>query len=347
MPNVNDDLAKDSAICTPDFAKTKMHLRAGHELIRLHKWNATDQGRELGKVPLRGWRTSEPLNQEQARTHMESGGNIGVRLQATDLVIDVDPRNFPEGRNSFRELCDALSIDPQGWPHVHTGGGGLHYYLRKPAELMVCGELKDFPGVEFKTLGRQVLAAGSLHPKMRAYYIVDFVDDAIDNPPTAPATLLSAIKRSPRVSNAPGGGIPPALLPELLEPIDPADYRDHTKWLNLMMAVHHATQGAGAEEFIAWSTSDPEFIDAGAIIRRRWDSLDPARPGAITVKSLFKILAELGRNDLIQRATSAMPPDFLEEPELPEEVKAARRVVTDEGPILVRRHTRSKSIFKT
>ena len=42
-----------------------------------------------------------------------------------------------------------------------------------------------------------------------------------------------------------------------------------------MMACHAATQGEGLDEFVTWSTSDPEYSSTvAADIAYRWDTLD-------------------------------------------------------------------------
>lgn len=67
------------------------HVKAGHDLIPVD-----------GKVPAeKGWRRLPPLSPGNARSRMARGGNIGVRLRETDLVIDVDPRHFRENDDSL------------------------------------------------------------------------------------------------------------------------------------------------------------------------------------------------------------------------------------------------------
>jgi Mesyanzhinovviridae bifunctional DNA primase/polymerase len=160
----------------PSFSKLRPHIRARHDLIKLHRWNEMRQSPDgpspMGKRPFKGWRTSQPLSVQEAQKHMESGGNIGVRLRPTDLVIDIDPRHFPPARNPFAELCKALNISSENWPCVHTGGGGHHYYLAKADDLETRGKLDGYPGVEFKTAGTYVVAAGSMHPGTKALYEV-------------------------------------------------------------------------------------------------------------------------------------------------------------------------------
>ena len=61
--------------------------------------------------------------------------------------------------------------------------------------------LKDFAGVEFKSVGRQVVAAGSVHPETFLHYVWDETGVPLKNAPPCPAGLLTAITRpigSPR-----------------------------------------------------------------------------------------------------------------------------------------------------
>ena len=335
-PSVGSAAAADAAKLVPSFRKLACHLRAKHHLIKLNRWNATraqvGEVEQLGKVPLRGWRTAEPLTENAAREHMLGGGNIGIRLRKTDLVVDVDPRNFPEGRNTFRELCAALTVDPDDWPHVHTGGGGYHYYLTKPAELDIVGGLPDYPGVEFKSFRRQVLAAGCIHPKTRAFYSVDPLMDRLEDAPCAPATLLDALRRSAKGRpESHGASIAAGQLGELLEGLDPQEFRDQEKWLHLMMACHHASGGQGDEEFISWSIADPEYAGHESIIRRRWNSLDPNKADGYTLATLCQHLQEAGRFDLVERARAADTRDeFEDDDSLPAGARAARKQVEDE-----------------
>src|SRR3546814_13276954 len=79
-----------------------------------------------------------------------------------------------------------------------------------------------------------------------------------------------------------------------------------------MMACHDATAGDGREEFIAWSTSDPQYAADAWIIGRRWDSLHAGKVGQrVTVKTLYKHLHDAGRGELIPRVSPAE--DFAED----------------------------------
>jgi hypothetical protein len=277
------------------------YVTAGLQLIPLHRWNARDaKGRQRGKSPRDGaWQARKYDSRGVIDDAKRTGINVGVRLAADWLVIDVDPRNFPEGRDSLAELVAATGLELANAPHTCTGGGGHHYWFRKPAGVTLLDSLEAYPGVEFKSLGRQVVAAGSLHPNGTRYELDDFAPPVASAPP-APLPLIEMARRPQRAatasSNCEAGELTPQLLAETLEQLDPCDFGEHGEWLNLMMACHHATAGEAREEFIEWSTQDPKYADDGWIIGRRWDSLHVDRGGerSITVKYLHKVLQDHG-----------------------------------------------------
>ena len=143
-----------------------------------------------GKHPLKGfhWPRSEfnPL----ATAEDFPSGNFGVKLDADDLVIDVDPRNFPPGKNSFLELQAAIGhISDNSTFIVQTGGGGSHYYFKKPGGCLVRGTLKEYPGIEFKTAGQYLVGAGSIHPDTKKAYLI-LCDGPVAQAPQALLDLL-------------------------------------------------------------------------------------------------------------------------------------------------------------
>lgn len=298
------DHAEPEASETPSFQDAgylDAHAEAGHELIPID-----------GKVPVeRGWTNAEPMNLAKARARMRAGKNVGVRLRGTDLVIDVDPRAFDDGDDPFARLKKDFRL--RDAPFVRTGGekSGWHYYYRKPEDVAVVDGLPAYKGVEFKSVGRQVVAAGSIHPDTGKPYVI--VDDELDpklcEAPEATTALLEAIRKpTVEASGDEPGAVAPELLAEWLEQIDPTEFKDQRKWQDMMMACHHATNGAGVDEFIAWSTSDPDYSDHGEIIRRRWDSLD-ARPNGITVRTLIGYLPREKRREAVEAIDRAAPED--------------------------------------
>lgn len=285
----------------PRTADMRAYLEAGLQLIPLHRWDAKDQrGRDRGKTPRDGaWQAREYDSRAVAELANRDGINVGVRLPDSIMVLDVDPRNFPEGRDSLAELVKDMSLDLSQCPHTITGSGGHHYWFRKPADVSLLDSLDDYQGVEFKSLGRQVVAAGSVHPSGRHYEWDDLAPALQDGLPELPERLLRLIRRPTRAhGEAAGlGELTPEMLADTLEQLDPTEFRDHDTWRDLMMACHHATNGEGRQEFIDWSTQDPQYVDDAWIIGRRWDSLHATsgrggRP--VTIKFLHKVVQEAG-----------------------------------------------------
>lgn len=304
----------------------------GYELIPLHRPNAIDErGRPIGKAPYKGWRKDNPITMDEAIAHMADGGNVGVRMRETDLVIDVDPRNFVEGDDPLARLQADLGVDFADWPKVVTGSGGFHIYMTIPAGTLLRDTLEDYQGIEFKAHGRQLVSPGSVHPEAEKPYLWD--DDALA--PTlkdkiaAPSGLLELAKRPGRISAVDAGDFAPEQLSEMLEGLDPTAFQDHDKWLEIMMACHHATAGEGRDEFLEWSTSDPRYVKDAWLIGRRWDSLHADGGGRrVTVKTLFKRLIDAGQSERIPRATAQ--DDFPEDDYSSDEVQGGTDLELDE-----------------
>lgn len=301
VQNVEGDSSSEPSL--PSAAPLRAYFNAGHDLIALHAPGDKDAaGKPIGKAPLKnGWRTDASLSYGEAEAHMAGGRNVGVRLRDTDLVIDVDVRNFAEGDDPFARLKADFSL-PEA-PFVRTGGGGLHIYMRKPAEVAIVNGLPGYRGIEFKSLGRQVVAAGSVHPDTGKPYSLDADPLAISlsEAPEVTTALLEAIrKQTGEASSAKAGVVALDLLEEMLAEIDVMEYRDEEAWRELMMSCHHATAGSGRDQFIAWSTSDPNYADHEMTIGRRWDSLK-LKPGSITVATLIAALPKERRREFIER----------------------------------------------
>jgi|GEM_PF-2577065 len=249
--------------------------------------------------------TSKVYNNDQQVAHMKRNNNVGVRLTSSDLVIDVDPRNSPvqSANELLSSFASAYKVDLSDLPTVETGGGGFHLYLKKPEQTSIVGQLPNFPGIEFKTKGQQVVAPGSIHPETKRLYAWDPLCDDPSLAPMASAELLNAISKNISDQAVPlrAGQYEPHQIEEMLEALDPADFREHDDWFRLMCAVHHASAGAAKCEFINWSTSDPEFAHHAQEISSRWDSLKTGGKELVTHRTLHQILVAAGRPDLIAR----------------------------------------------
>ena len=290
-----------------DKEQLNPYLTSGYQLIPLHRYDKYDSyrgvQRQRGKSPFHPNWTKRPYKSEDQIAHMAKGWNVGVRLRATDLIIDVDPRNFLEGDDPFKRLCEDVGIDPDTYPTVDTGSGGLHVYMTKPEDVSVRDSLSDYEGVEFKTLGRQVVAAGSIHPDAHKRYEWDFLRPDLSEVSPAPALLVNLIRRPASSPSTGGGEHTQEELAKMLYVLDPEDFSTEADWFTLMQACHHATAGDGRVEFIEWSTSDPEYSDDAGIIGRRWDSLHADNDGGarVTYRTLHKILMDAGEESAIPR----------------------------------------------
>lgn len=304
---IND--AAGHAAATPSFEAASEYRRVRLDLIPL-------RGRD--KMPAdKRWQERTYDHAEVLERARRDGLNLGVRLPADVVVVDVDPRNFPPGRDSLADLAASFGLPLASAPHVLTGNlehPGHHFYFRKPAGAVLLDSVDGFAGVEFKSLGRQVVAPGSVHPTGGLYRW------APDSPPLGdmpdlPARLLEAARRPERKRATGAGEITAEQLATSLEHLDPTDFREHDAWRELMMACHHATDGAGRQEFIDWSTSDPKFADHEWIVGRRWDSLHADRDDAVTIATLRRRLNEAGAD--------IAPPDAADDFDVWDEVEPA------------------------
>ncbi|WP_373043983.1 bifunctional DNA primase/polymerase [Vulgatibacter sp.] len=241
-----------------------------------------------GKLPVgRGWQRAEthPAPEEVIERALASGSNVGVLLPPTVVVVDVDPRNG--GAVGLFDLDIETGLDLSKAPHVLTGGGGDHYYFRKPADLEILDSLKRFPGVEFKSIGRQVVAAGCIHPSGANYRWADG-SPGLDAMPELPERLAELIRRPANGGYREGSeaGIwTPEQLAAALSRLpaedygnDPGEESRHEAWLKVPMGSHHATGGLGREEFLDWCCSDARYADRRDKNGYRWDSLHLDRP---------------------------------------------------------------------
>lgn len=295
------------ALPPPNPDLLRRHIAAGHDVIPLHPPSYVDhRGRPRGKTPRDpNWRHHD-YSGESAAKWMEDGHNVGVRLRPEDLVIDIDPRNFPDGDDVKSRFALDFALNLDEVPRTVTGGGGDHYYLRKPANLSVRAAVDAYPGIEFKTHGVQVVAAGSTHPGTGRHYRIDDIFDDLGSPPMLPDTLRAAIARPAHSSVVQPGLHTPEELAMMLDGLDPCEFDSDAKWFPLLAASHHATGGTGCDEFIEWSLRDPNYAGNEWEIRRRWESLSSGEgKRLITFRTLYDQLYRHGEGSRIPQTAAA------------------------------------------
>jgi len=283
-----------------DKDQLKPCLKLGFDLIPIKKWDAKANGLFVGKAPRDNRWVIQPYEKSEIIDWIKEGGNVGVRLRKTELVIDVDPKHKDaKGRNAKTLLEDLeleLGIDLSACPIVETGSGGYHVYLTIPDETRVRNSTEVFGGaIEFKSYGRQVLAPGSKHPNGNHYRWVQHETGPV---PACPAPLLAMIAKPnlPKRERAPGEEIAIDVLEQCLEQLEPTDFQDYEKWRNLMFSVHYACNGSeeGREAFSKWSTADPKYASARESIDTFWEYASDNRSDARTEKTLFWYVSEAG-----------------------------------------------------
>lgn len=248
----------------------------------------------VGKAPLHsGWqkRAYDPV--AVVADALANGNNLGVRLHSDHLVVDVDVR--AGGDQGWSALCHDVGIDENLYATVRTPTGGRHICMSIPEGTLVRDTLENdqYRGVEFKSRGRQVVAAGSAHPQGGMYRWQG---------PTlkelgwvaAPRGLVKMIKRPPRAAIAGGGQFSNEQIAKMLATMPPEAFREQSKWLQILQACHHASSGEARFEFIAWSITDPKFAYDADVIGRRWDSLDANRNDGVTYRTLCMFVRDHG-----------------------------------------------------
>lgn len=272
--------------------------RAGYRLILLSS---------AAKVPIeKGWQTKDYTTAEIGRW-LKRGGNVGILLRDTDLVVDIDTRHG--GIESLMRLQDDLGIDLSQAPVVFSGrgDGGKHIYMQKPAEQRVRKAVPSYPGIDIKTAGGFVLAPGSRHPDTGGLYRPDPAGPGIEEIAEAPAALLRALQRpnlKPR-RYAGGGELTPEDLALALNVLDPAEYGkdQYPRWLRLAAACHDATNGEGLEVWLEWAARDEDYGAESDAERNvvTWESFTAGKPGGANYLTLLWEVARAGRPDISRR----------------------------------------------
>ena len=117
---------------TVNTKQLQPYLDDGCDLIPIHVWNKQIKGKERGKTPVDFDWPSRTYTKETINKAIKSGRNMGFRIGAFDLVVDMDPRNY-DGVNveeMIAELFGYFDMDEMLADNrsVKTGGGGYHIY---------------------------------------------------------------------------------------------------------------------------------------------------------------------------------------------------------------------------
>lgn len=264
-----------------------------------------------GKIPKdNGWAINDYRQFDFAKW-MYGGGNVGFRLMANQVVIDIDPRN--NGWASLEALyfdVPELEAMMKRAPRTYSGrgDGGYHHYFTKDPDVRTRITRPAFPGIDFKRGVGLVVAPGSLHPTTGLPYLFDTAGTPISQAEPIPLVLQELLKEVPKETNGRrgnGGLITPQELATLLSVLPPEDYgrggKYSDEWLDIAMACHDGTQGDGEPEWQAWNARDNQYGEDYQMRNHlRWLSFDVRKSGAHrTVLTLLRAVSREGRKDLV------------------------------------------------
>jgi hypothetical protein len=282
-----------------------MHLiqfaEQGHRVFLVHHMERSYGGRATcgcgkpkctapGKHPrLDNWQRTPEWDEDQLASlqmQVDLGTGYGVICDNL-LVIDVDIRNG--GGPSWAKLCEDFPSVTSAAFIVETGrgDGSKHHYFSLPHDIRIAQKSADYPGIDFKHSGF-VVGPGSPHESGKNYTVLYGSIDEID---AAPADLVEFLKK--RVTTVEYNGsqvdVSEHALRSMLDILD--CYDDYEDWVNVGMALHHATHGNGVDLWREWSSRSQKFDDAG--IDSRWHGFGKSS-NPITVGTLIKKAKDAG-----------------------------------------------------
>lgn len=248
-------------------------LQAGFEFVLLD-----------GKRPIHtDWRNVTVLP-GTAEAHVKGGGNVGLKIPPGFLVVDVDKDRG--GLESLEKLDQDVNL--RVTRTTKTGSDGLHLFftLDTPPDTLFRAKLDDYPGIDFLTEGRQVVAPPSVHPTTGKPYTFETrflsfaaLDQAVIDRLKIDQHAAPAYQHDP---------LPFELVLKILDTLNPEDFSDYHDWLELGMALHAGTHGdpdAGAA-WADWSREDPAYADFEDQ-EYKWKSFNSE---GVTVRTLLKLL---------------------------------------------------------
>lgn len=204
----------------------KQYLELGWSPIRVHGLRADGTGctcskgadcKSAGKHPTDdGWQDQgiqSPEGADEAFAGWRASNNVGIRTGRPSgfFVLDVDPDNG--GFDSIKQL----QADHDRLPATvtqKTGSGGYHLLFQMPEDFEPTnrrGGLKEYPGLDIRGTGGQIVAAPSVSGKGAYHWMSELQGAWIAE---APAWLLDLLR--PKVTETP---VAPA-APVSLEGID-------------------------------------------------------------------------------------------------------------------------------
>ena len=232
--------------------------------------------------------------------------NVAILAEDIGLVLDVDPRNG--GAESLDRLL-AHQVLPDT-VEVHTGGGGVHYWLRTPRPLAKGRLGHQYPGIDMQAAGSYVIAPPSMHASGRTYEFEassDFLaGQAIGDAPDwllelrGEAPTLRPKRNAPALSAAPGFQLED--VRNALAYIEPDE--DYHLWIRVGQALHAALWDESFDLWDQWSARGAKYPGTQRLWRK-WQTFDANGP--VNLSTVFYLARERGMQPQVGQGAYVAP----------------------------------------
>jgi hypothetical protein len=192
-----------------------------------------------------------------------------------------------------------------------TPSKGRHLFFRDPGAKLRTTTGKIGPGVDTRGRGGMVVLAPSVVKGKGAYAWMKAAEFKLSDLPIIPQWVLDVCGEPNNVGPLPDAEFEPVYSEEEFEErlnlLDVNDFRDHDKWLSLMLAcTHSSTVADGKAAFMAWTTGsgEGEYAADYDLISERWDyNWRHRNKGGKCAKvgTFNKFLEDAGHGDKIKR----------------------------------------------
>lgn len=282
------------------------------------------QGKQLtllkGKRPLMKDWTKARVSEEKILSHDD---NIGWVVGASDLVIDVDPKNG--GEDSFEKLLEFLRINDSAVEldsTVNTPSGGFHIYLALPKKC--AGKKfkktlnKSYPGIDFLTQGSQCVIAGSETERGKYQWSDDMLGEF--EQALAPLGLIRLLSSDSDSDSELGdselgdselgeselgdfeglieggtSGWTQDAVESMMAKLDPSMGNDD--WVKVGMALHDWSPTGGLDVWEQWSKQGENYKEGET--ETRWESFTAG--GGVTLGTVSHMVKEVDYDESVEK----------------------------------------------
>jgi predicted P-loop ATPase len=123
-------------------------------------------------------------------------GSYGIALQADDLCLDCDPKNYPPGRDPLKEW---LTLYPTGTRAVKTPSNGWHLRYKKDPTIKIRKAQKLYPGIEFRSENHCIVGPGCHRDQVMTdgrHVVGDYVLINDGAPALLPLSILTTLEQA-------------------------------------------------------------------------------------------------------------------------------------------------------